>query len=270
MGSETGMGTENFLICTSRSAWYSTYEPIRLRFERAAELAWERHVGLTTRPLVSVIVPTHNRADLLIDRALKSVLAQTHDNLEVIVAAHGCTDDTVPALYALGDKRIRVIEVPRVVKYPPTPENHWFAGPVDPLNAALAECRGDWIARLDDDDAWTDDHLRVLLRFARIGDYEFVSSAHRTHEGWVEPYDLDGVKVGGSKTWLYRDYLKFMRYNPHCWRKSWHKVNDTDLQLRLRFAGVRMAYLPMVTAFVLPRPGEKHVGLKAYLQQGTM
>ena len=107
MGSETGMGAENSLICAARSIYYAVYEPIRLRIERRLDL------GFPFDPLISIIIPTYNRAELLIDRALKSVLAQTYDNFEVIVAAHGCTDDTVPAVYALGDKRIRIIEVPQ-------------------------------------------------------------------------------------------------------------------------------------------------------------
>jgi glycosyltransferase involved in cell wall biosynthesis len=191
------------------------------------------------------------------------VKAQTYRNIEIIVAAHGCTDGTAERLAGY-DPRLRVIEVPRTRTYPPTAENHWLAGPVVPANAALKECRGEWIARIDDDDSWTPDHLEKLLNFAIRGNYEFVSSAHATHVGPIAPYDLDGVKVGGTQTWLYRSYLKFFRYNIDCWRKTYDRVNDTDLQRRMRNAGVRMGYLPEVTAYVLPRPGESAVGLAAY------
>ena len=44
-------------------------------------------------PLVSVIVPTHNRAHLL-ERTLRSVLAQDVRDLEVIVVDDGSTDET--------------------------------------------------------------------------------------------------------------------------------------------------------------------------------
>lgn len=257
----------NEAICAARSAWYSFYEPLRLRWERQQ---WKPKLN----PLVSVIIPTHNRCSLLLIRALRTVRAQTYTNLEIIVAAHGCTDYTIDRITGF-DARLKVIDVPRVVRYPDTPENHWYAGPVDPLNAALGACTGQWIARLDDDDYWSIDHIKRLLEFARAGEYEFVSSAHETHEGRVRPYNTEpaGVTylplIGGCQTWLYRSYLKFMRYNPDCWRKSWNRVNDTDLQDRMVRAGVRMGYLDRVTATVLPRPGETDVGLKAYQSKRT-
>lgn len=221
-------------------------------------------------PLISVIIPTHNRCELLLERALPSVLEQTHKNMQVIVADHGSTDNTVDKLLsAFGqDSRINTFGVRRTQTYPPTAENHWLVGPVAPLNIALRYVLGDWIARIDDDDVWTPDHLEKLLEFAEAGDYEFVSSAHRTHEGAVDPYwdEAHTTRIGGVQTWLYRSYLKFMKYNPDCWRKAWNRVNDTDLQDRMFRAGVRMGYLDLVTAYVYPRPGETEVGSKAYLE----
>jgi len=267
---------KNKLICAARAAWYATMEPTVLNIRRAAWRHWDWSFG---DPLISVYVPTHNRCELLMTRALPSILNQTYRNIEVIVAAHGCNDATVSvveggvsAYYTDGsiaarhpvDPRTRLIAVPRTRTYPPTAENHWLAGPVVPANAALEACRGMWIARCDDDDEWTPDHLEKLLRYAQGGDYEFVSAAHETHEGKVAPYDLDGTRIGGTQTWLYRHYLKLFRYNPDCWRKTSNRVNDTDLQARMHAAGVRMGYLDHVLAKVMPRPGETEVGSKAY------
>jgi len=267
----------NAIICAARAAWYATMEPTVLNIRRAAWRHWDWSFG---NPLISVYIPTHNRCNLLMTRALPSILNQTYRNIEVIVAAHGCTDATVfgcgqqyrtiPSPRGNGrtartkDDRIRVIEVPRTRTYPPTAGNHWLAGPVVPANAALKACRGMWIARCDDDDEWTPDHLEKLLRYAQGGDYEFVSAAHETHEGKIAPYNLDGTLVGGTQTWLYRHYLKHFRYNIDCWRKTWNRVNDTDLQARMHAAGVRMGYLDHVLAKVMPRPGETEVGSKAY------
>lgn len=200
-------------------------------------------------------------------RAIPSVLAQTHENWRLIVAAHGCTDGTQD-VWKL-DKRICVLNVPRKKTYPPTAENHWLAGPVAPINAALEVVTGDWIARIDDDDEWYPDHLASLLAFARRGAFEFVSSAHSTHQGNAAPYTVSGVRVGGVQTWVYRSYLQFMKANPDCWRKAWDRVNDTDLQRRFRNAGVRMGYLDRVTARVLPRPGETKIGLAAYREDAA-
>lgn len=251
----------NELICLLREAWYAT-ERFRLPFHRKE---WKPSG-------VSVILPTHNRAELLETRALPSILAQTAPPMEVIVVAHGCTDNTAVVL----DKWRRKLEqrginlrgavIPRKPHYPDTPENRWFAGPVEPLNLALAYVTGRWIARIDDDDTWEPNHLEWLVRFALDRDLEFVSSAHATHKGIQDPYDLNGVSVGGCQTWVYRSYLRFMKYNPDCWRKHWDRVNDTDLQKRMRAAGVRMGYLARVTAHVLPRPGEADVGHAALLK----
>lgn len=250
-------------ICATRSAVCQA-EKWRLRYNRYTSIKGQ----IVREPSVSVLIPTHNRVDLLMARALPSVLATTYNNIEIIVAAHGCTDGTEETVRTLDDSRIKILSVPRHETYPPTAENHWLAGPVVPANAALREAKGDWIARIDDDDTWTPDHLQVLLDFAIGADFEFVSARHETHEGWVDPYHLGvypkDALVGGTQTWLYRSYLKFFRYNPDCWRKEWNRVNDTDLQDRMFKAGVRMGYLDRVVAKVLPRPGEKSVGLKAY------
>lgn len=256
-------------ISASRSVWYGISEPLILRAERycwrnSGEIPWE-----PKNPLISVYVPTHNRANLLMERALPSVLRQTYRNIEVIVCAHGCTDGTHIAVSALAarDSRVRLIRVERNKTYPPTAENHWLAGPVVPSNAALKECRGEWIARIDDDDVWTPGHLERLLRFAQRG-YEFVSSAYLAERDGVETIvrGEGSPKIGGTQTWLYRSYLKFMKYNPDCWRKSWNRVNDMDLADRIRKAGVWTGYLDEVTAEVRPRPGEVTVGLQAYLR----
>src|SRR3990167_4988978 len=81
----------NRAICAARAAWYGVYESARLQCERQLERPFWGGGG----PLVSVLIPTHNRADLLFTRALPSVLAQTYRNLEIIIAAHGCTDGTL-------------------------------------------------------------------------------------------------------------------------------------------------------------------------------
>lgn len=264
------MTLTNYAISTARSLWYRASEPVKLRMARKANEECALCDGGPNQyhpsryPLVSVVIPTYNRSALLLERSLKSVLSQTYWNMEVIVAAHGCTDETEQLVRAIPDRRVRLLSVPRTRTYPPTAENHWFVGPVVPINAGLAAARGAYIARNDDDDVWTADHIESLLRFCADGNHEFVSAAHATDRGIVAPYVENGVAIGGVQTWLYRSYLKTFRANPHAWRKRWARVNDTDLQDRFMKAGVRMGYLDKVVAHVLPRPGETEVGLKAY------
>ena len=219
-------------------------------------------------PLVSVYIPTYNRGDILMERAVPSVLAQTYKNLELIIVGDCCTDNTEELVSRIDDPRVRFYNLTeRKYRYPSTAENHWLAGPVVPSNKALELVRGMWIARIDDDDTWTEDHIEVLLRFAQEAGHEFVSAAYVEERHGKQKIVNEAGKIpriGGTQTWLYRSYLRSFRYNINCWRKSWNRVNDTDLKDRFFRAGVRMGFLDKVVAHVLPRPGEDTIGLEAY------
>lgn len=256
----------NFSISAVRKCIYLTSEPFTLN--RARKRFTDEQFKDTKNALVSVYIPTHNRKQMLLERSLPSVLAQTYGNLEVIVVADQCTDGTVEAVKAIDDHRVRCIEIgPGTVRYPPVAEYHWFAGPVVAANAALDAFSGDWVARIDDDDVWTLDHVDVLLHYAVLNNLEFVSSAYLAErEGNQTIVDCANVnpRIGGTQTWLYRHYLRTFRYNIDCWRKTWDRVNDLDLQSRLAKAGVRHGFVDQVLAHVMPRPGETTIGLDAY------
>ena len=254
------------VISGGNEFYYNLTEPILLWLARIRYEA--EYQADDQKPLISVYIPTYNRAELLINRSVPSVLVQTYKNFELIIVGDHCTDNTAELVSKIADPRIIFYNLPvRSYRYPPTAENHWLAGPVVPANRALKMIRGKWIARLDDDDIWTPDHLEVLLRFAQKGHYEFVSSSYETERhGKKMPVDVKEAnpRIGGTQTWLYRSYLKSFRYNINCWRKSWNRVNDTDLQDRFYKAGARLGFLEQVTARILPRPGETTVGLEAY------
>ncbi len=222
--------------------------------------------------LVSILLPTFNRSYLLRDRAIRTVLEQTYLDFELIIADDGSTDDTKDIVHAIDDQRIKYIYVDRKsYRYPNQAIYHWFAGPVVALNAALSVASGNWIARIDDDDEWTKEHLEVLVSFAEKNNFEFVSSDLLIFEDKsqkiVTPFDdpSDMTGIGATQTWLYRSYLSFFKYNINCWRKSYFRVNDTDLQQRMYLSGVKIVYLPKVTAMIRPRPDESLIGSKAYL-----
>ena len=100
-------------------------------------------------PLVSVIIPTRNRAHLL-HRTLESVLKQSSENLEVIVVDDGSTE----AVAASADPRVRVLRSPK-----PT-------GVSAARNRGIAGARGEWIAFCDDDDLWAPNKLQEQLTAA--------------------------------------------------------------------------------------------------------
>lgn len=224
--------------------------------------------------MVSVIIPTFNRCDLLFDRALPSVLGQTYTNLEVLVVSHGSSDGTVERVteLSLRDPRVKLVQIGRkTLGYPNKAEYHWFVGPVKPINAGLRVAAGRWIARIDDDDEWFPEHVETLLRVADRDRLDFVSSSYEA---------LDGVNnrvigpegnpaVGGVQTWIYRAYLRRVRANINCWRKSWNRVNDVDLQNRLRALPLRFGVVNAVTVRIRPRPGETKIGSAAYLDNAV-
>lgn len=109
-------------------------------------------------PLVSVVIPTFNRAKLC-RKAVESVLGQTHGNLDVIVVDDGSNDNT--ELFIKGmDPRVRYIRQ----------EN---AGVSAARNTGMDSARGDFIALLDSDDSWLrwkiEAQLHVLDRFPDAG-----------------------------------------------------------------------------------------------------
>ena len=113
-----------------------------------------------SRPRVSVVIPTYNRAALLIE-AVESALAQTFGDLEVIVADDGSTDGSAERVEELGDVRIQVLRL-----------DH-SGTPAVARNAALSRSRGELAAFLDSDDVWFPEKLArqvaVLDRSPDVG-----------------------------------------------------------------------------------------------------
>lgn len=105
-----------------------------------------------SHPLISVVISTYNTGRYL-PETLKSVLAQTHPNLEVILVDDGSTDDTADRVEPYLD-RLRFLRRPH-------------GGLAAGRNAGLALANGDYIALLDADDLWLPEKLAVQLEIAR-------------------------------------------------------------------------------------------------------
>jgi glycosyltransferase involved in cell wall biosynthesis len=105
--------------------------------------------------MVSVIIPTYNRADV-ISQTIDNVLSQTYKNIELIVIDDGSTDNTQVTLRRYGS-RIRVV----------TQKN---AGPAAARNRGFEMSRGDIIAFQDSDDLWKPTKLeRQIALLDRVG-----------------------------------------------------------------------------------------------------
>jgi GT2 family glycosyltransferase len=216
---------------------------------------------------VTIIIATYNRGRLLVERTLPSILAQTYQNLEVMIVGDHCTDDTPELLAQVVDPRVRFYDLPRRGKYPDDVASRWFVQGTAPRNKALKLARGKWLGWISDDDLLLPNHVESLLRFAQKGQYEFVSAAYvEERYGQKKVIDVRDTqpRIGGMQTWLYRSYLRIFKWNNNSWRKNWNKPTDYDLQFRMVNTGVRMGYLDQVVAYVPPVEGTETVGLEAH------
>src|SRR2546425_3552743 len=114
-------------------------------------------------PLVSVIIPTWNRAKLLVERTLPSVFNQSYQNFEVIVVGDHCTDETEEMIKLLDCPSIRFCNLPERGDYPEEEWARWRVAGSKPINHAFEMARGKWIALLDDDDVFVPDQIEELL-----------------------------------------------------------------------------------------------------------
>lgn len=113
-----------------------------------------------TTGLISVVLPTRNRESTLL-RAVRSVLAQSYSDLELIVVDDASEDRTADLLTAVHDPRLKVLTNPTRL------------GVSGARNRGVEAARGEWVAFQDSDDEWRLDKL-ALQRQAAQGDVVLV------------------------------------------------------------------------------------------------
>ena len=204
--------------------------------------------------LVSVIIPTTRRPAPL-RRALASVFAQTHGELEVIVVIDGPNPETVAMLAELRDSRLRVLQHERSL------------GPGLARNAAAAVAQGEWLAFLDDDDEWLADKLERQLAGAQAADAVLISCRCRvitpqaSYDWPRRPYD--GKTLVDEYLWRRRSlfrgeaYLATASYLLPRWLflqaqfgTTRHNEDDTLLLRLTKECGARIVMLPDVLAVI--------------------
>lgn len=125
------------------------------RLRSSSLLAFE---GRAEAGLVSVIIPTHNRAQI-IGRAIESALGQTYPRLEVVVADDGSSDDTKSVVEGYGSRVVYIRQA--------------NAGVSAARNFGLRHARGEFVAFLDSDDAWrpwkVETQIAALARLPQAG-----------------------------------------------------------------------------------------------------
>lgn len=110
-------------------------------------------------PAVTVVMPVYN-VERFVERAVRSVLAQTFTDFELVIVDDGGTDDSIMLCEQIQDTRIRIVGQ----------RNRGLAGA---RNTGIATARGEFIALLDSDDMWMPDklerHVAHLLANPEVG-----------------------------------------------------------------------------------------------------
>lgn len=203
-------------------------------------------------PVVSVIIPTYNRAHL-IGETLQSVLNQTYSHFEILVIDDGSTDQTEMVVRALQDERIFYFKQSN-------------AGlPAGPRNVGIQNARGKYLAFLDSDDLWMPNKLACQVDYlethSNVGLLytQCIGFANQSQEIGGPFPEIDLAKSG----WIFDDLILSDNYIPCLtvmirgdilhqtgfFNESLRlrAVEDFDLWLRISRV-TQMGFLPQVLA----------------------
>lgn len=224
----------------------------------------EEELGATaSAPLVSVIMPAYN-CEATIGTAIRSVLAGTHDNIQIVVCNDASTDGTRAIVEALADTRITLLH------------NECNRGPGASRERAIAASDGAWISFLDADDVWRPERLSHLLKATEgRGDtmaFDDILLCHHTPAGLKPWRRLHGTRAFGARSagavdvptarWAAtRQFVMQPLISAAALHESGvHHGNrrfqeDTEFILRLLATGLRLRYTPHADYLYRITPG---------------
>jgi len=218
---------------------YSAFQSQRASLEYQAAFDLER-------PLVSVCIATYNRADLLVQRCLPSLMAQTYDHLEIVVVGDGCTDHTQSAIADLGDPRIRFINRPQRGAYPEDPHLRWMVAGTDAINQALELARGAFVTHLDDDDEHAPNRVQALLDLVRAerADVVWHPYDYEKRKGHWKRMEAPGFRKNQVTTSsvFYHAWLKRIPWDPLAYQ--YREPGDWNRFRKFRFLGAKCVRHP--------------------------
>ncbi len=132
--------------------------------------------------LVSVIMPTYNCGPFIAE-SIRSVLAQTYSNWELIIVDDCSTDETETIVRSFDDPRIHYLQ------------NEQNSGAALTRNKALRAAKGRYIAFLDSDDLWNPDKLERQIAFMEHNGYAFTYHEYTEIDEASKPL---GISVSGK------------------------------------------------------------------------
>jgi hypothetical protein len=199
-------------------------------------------------PLVSIIIPTFDRPEMLAQRSIPSALAQTYRNIEVLVVGDAAPARIGAVVEGFDDPRVSYSNRNLRGPYPTDflTARSVFGGP--PFNEGVRQAQGRWIACLTDDDAFRSNHVETLLRAAQRGRYEVCYGRVRCllpdgteRELGRFPPQRRGHYAQAS---LYHRGLSFMEME--LGDALFGEANDRSLCRRMLRAGVRFGFVDAV------------------------
>lgn len=178
---------------------------------------------MNTEPLISVIIPTYNRAHCILD-AVATAANQTHRNIEIVVVDDGSTDDTVAKLseYRHTEPRLKILQQPT------------NQGVSAARNRGIDAAEGDYIALLDSDDIWDPRKLELQLKEIQAAPAgELTLCACRTTINHLNENGIVTDSIGTNLT-ANRLNSEFITPYPSTWlvpRETFDRVGSFDPDL---------------------------------------
>jgi len=142
--------------------------------------------------LVSIVMPNYN-SEKYLEETIKSVIAQTYKNWELLFVDDCSSDNSLEIIRSFGDDRIKILK------------NEVNSGAAVSRNYAIEVANGRWIAFLDSDDLWLPQKLEKQIAYMQsknisfsFSDYEVVDENNNVTTKFVPKLDVC----------TYRDILK--------------------------------------------------------------
>lgn len=220
--------------------------------------------NLLEKPLISVIIPTYNRARS-VGNAIKSVINQSYKNLDIIIVDDASSDNTKDIIDAVDEPRLRYISHAK------------NAGGAAARNSGLDAALGEYVTFLDSDDTWLPNKLELQLAsiqshphsekvvsYAQMMDQEtgsFIRPLRAKHDAESLADFLFVFKRGGvytSTLMMPRTLALSARFRPEL-----RKHQDWDLCLRLEAQGAIFVFIEEILTLREMKPSRDRISMVA-------
>lgn len=202
-------------------------------------------------PRVTIVMATCNWSNVL-PFSIGSALRQTFADFELIVVGDGCTDDSEAVVSAIGDERVRWINLPANVGHQSGPNNK-----------GIEEARGELIAYLGHDDLWMPMHLENMIGAIEAGaDLAYgITALIPPDGGWprsdVRPRYRPGIPIPPSSV-VHRRSLALESGGWPDFRRL-RVAPEVVVWARIHEAGGRPAFVPRLTCLKFAASSRKDV-----------